>query len=68
MKSAKILVLLCLTVFASASFAASSPLNNPRGLAVDAKGNLYVANTLGGAPLEPATLWSTAPPTSSDPQ
>ena len=47
MKSAKILVLLCLTVFASASFA-SSPLNNPRGLAVDAKGNLYVANTLGG--------------------
>jgi sugar lactone lactonase YvrE len=41
--------LLCLAVFASASFAATSPLNNPRGLAVDAKGNLYVANTLGGA-------------------
>jgi DNA-binding beta-propeller fold protein YncE len=36
--------LLCLAVFASASFAATSPLNNPRGLAVDAKGNLYVAN------------------------
>jgi sugar lactone lactonase YvrE len=42
-------VLLCLAVFASASLAATSPLNNPRGLAVDAKGNLYVANTLGGA-------------------
>jgi hypothetical protein len=49
MKSAKILVLLCVAVFASAGLSATSPLNNPRGLAVDAKGNLYVANTLGGA-------------------
>ena len=49
MKSIKIFALLCLAAFASASFAATSPLNNPRGLAVDAKGNLYVANTLGGA-------------------
>jgi hypothetical protein len=48
MKSAKILVLLCVAVFASAGLSATSPLNNPRGLAVDAKGNLYVANTLGG--------------------
>src|SRR5579872_7058305 len=49
MKSTKILVLLCVVVFASASLAATNPLNNPRGLAVDAKNNLYVANTLGGA-------------------
>jgi hypothetical protein len=49
MKSTKILALLCVAVFASASLAATNPLNNPRGLAVDAKGNLYVANTLGGA-------------------
>jgi len=40
--------LVCLTVLVTAGFAATSPLNNPRGLAVDAKGNLYVANTLGG--------------------
>ena len=49
MKPAKILALLCVAVFTSASLAATNPLNNPRGLAVDAKGNLYVANTLGGA-------------------
>lgn len=49
MKSARILALCCLAVFASASFAATSGLNNPRGLAVDSKGNLYVANTLGGS-------------------
>ncbi len=48
MKCIKILALLCVAVFASASLAATNPLNNPRGLAVDAKGNLYVANTLGG--------------------
>lgn len=37
---------LCLLAFASASFAAkSNPLNEPNGLAVDASGNLYVANT-----------------------
>ncbi|MGA3089816.1 MAG: hypothetical protein ABSD75_14460 [Terriglobales bacterium] len=36
--------LLCLVVFASASFAATNPLSYPQGLAVDAKGNLYVAN------------------------
>lgn len=41
--------LVCLIVLASTSFAATSALNNPRGLALDAKGNLYVANTLGGA-------------------
>ncbi len=37
------LTLLCLAFFASASFAATS-LNNPSALAVDAKGNLWVAN------------------------
>ena len=47
MNSAKIFariaaVLLCLA--ASASFAATYPLNQPMGMAVDAKGNLYVAN------------------------
>lgn len=36
--------LLCLFAFASASFAKSNPLNIPRGLAVDARGNLWVAN------------------------
>ena len=35
--------LLCLVVFGSLSFAASG-LNNPSALAVDAKGNLWVAN------------------------
>jgi DNA-binding beta-propeller fold protein YncE len=39
--------LLCLAAFASASFAASKPLSSPSGLAVDAKGNLYVANFKG---------------------
>ena len=39
--------LLCLFAFASASFAATKPLSYPRGLAVDAKGNLYVANSGG---------------------
>jgi streptogramin lyase len=37
--------LLCLFALASASFAATNPLNYPRGLAVDAKGNLWVANS-----------------------
>ena len=37
--------LLCLFVLASASFAATNPLNEPNGLAVDAHGNLWVANT-----------------------
>ncbi|MGA7288176.1 MAG: hypothetical protein WBX02_08785 [Terriglobales bacterium] len=36
--------LLCLIVLASASFAATNPLSLPRGLAVDASGNLWVAN------------------------
>jgi hypothetical protein len=36
--------LLCLAVLTSASFAKSNPLNIPRGLAVDAQGNLWVAN------------------------
>ncbi|MFZ1005445.1 MAG: NHL repeat-containing protein [Candidatus Sulfotelmatobacter sp.] len=35
--------LLCLVVLASASFAAT-PLNNPTALAIDAQGNLWVAN------------------------
>ncbi len=39
--------LLCTLVLASACFAATAPLNQPRGLALDASGNLYVANTLG---------------------
>jgi len=39
--------LLCLCAFTSASFAATKPLSYPRGLAVDAKGNLYVANSGG---------------------
>ncbi|MGA3089817.1 MAG: hypothetical protein ABSD75_14465 [Terriglobales bacterium] len=37
--------LMYLAVFASASFAATNPLSYPQGLAVDAKGNLYVANS-----------------------
>lgn len=37
-------ILLCLFAFASASFAATTSLNYPRGLALDSKGNLYVAN------------------------
>lgn len=40
--------LLCLAAFASSSFAAN-PLVNPRGMAVDAKGNLWVANKQGGS-------------------
>lgn len=44
-RSRVVLLLLCLA--ASASQAATHPLNFPRGLAVDAKGNLYVANTGG---------------------
>ena len=41
------------TVFAAlmlcslASFAATKPLNSPQGLALDSKGNLYVANNGG---------------------
>ncbi|MGA9642395.1 MAG: hypothetical protein WBQ72_13450 [Terriglobales bacterium] len=39
--------LLCLLAFASASFAAkTNPLSYPSGLAVDAAGNLWVANNL----------------------
>ncbi|HZR59152.1 MAG TPA: SMP-30/gluconolactonase/LRE family protein [Terriglobales bacterium] len=41
-------ILLCLPAFASASFAVTKkPLLNPEGLALDAKGNLYVANFSG---------------------
>jgi DNA-binding beta-propeller fold protein YncE len=41
-------ILLCLLVFASVGFAATKkPLIYPYGLAVDAKGNLYVANSGG---------------------
>lgn len=39
---------ICCTLFAPASFAASNALSYPHGLAVDAKGNLWVANQLGG--------------------
>jgi DNA-binding beta-propeller fold protein YncE len=35
---------LCLALFASASFAKNNPLNIPRGMAVDSQGNLWVAN------------------------
>ncbi|MGB6386158.1 MAG: hypothetical protein WBD25_08055 [Terriglobales bacterium] len=38
---------LCLLAYAAASFAATKPLSYPLGLAVDAKGNLYVANSGG---------------------
>ncbi len=37
-----------LAFFATSSFAAINPLANPYGMAVDAKGNLWVANTNGG--------------------
>jgi len=40
------LIALCLTALVGAS-AAANPLSNPNGLALDAKGNLYVANTHG---------------------
>lgn len=46
---ARIAIALSLIALASASFAATNPLANPYGLAVDAKGNLWVANTDGGA-------------------
>jgi DNA-binding beta-propeller fold protein YncE len=39
--------LLLVATFATASFAATKPLSTPKGLAVDAKGNLYVANSSG---------------------
>ncbi len=39
--------LLCLLVLATASFAVTPTIELPRGLAVDAKGNLYVANAGG---------------------
>ncbi|MGB8010595.1 MAG: hypothetical protein WCF68_03215 [Terriglobales bacterium] len=38
------LTLLCLALLTSASLAATNPLANPLGMAVDAKGNLWVAN------------------------
>lgn len=40
-----ILVCLCVCVVALPSLAATNPLNSPQGLAVDAKGNLWVANS-----------------------
>jgi hypothetical protein len=42
--------LLFLCVLGSASFAVKKPISHPRGLAVDAKGNLYVANSPGRNP------------------
>lgn len=41
------LLSLCFFFMASASFAATKPINNPNGLALDSKGNLYIANTGG---------------------
>lgn len=41
------LTLLSLMTMATGSFAATKPLSYPKGLAVDAKGNLYVANSGG---------------------
>ena len=38
------LLLLSLSLCAATSFAATHPLNAPQGMAVDSKGNLYVAN------------------------
>ncbi|MGH9641254.1 MAG: hypothetical protein ACRD3Q_02385 [Terriglobales bacterium] len=40
-----VVAVLCLFSLAASSVAATHPLNYPYGLAVDAKGNLYVANT-----------------------
>jgi DNA-binding beta-propeller fold protein YncE len=40
-------LLMSLFVFAAASFAATKPQNEPEGLALDSKGNLYVANVGG---------------------
>ena len=40
---------LSLGLLTAASFAATNPLNNPHGIAVDVAGNLWVANTSGGA-------------------
>ena len=37
-------VLTCALAFTANSFAATLPLSSPNGLAIDAKGNLYVAN------------------------
>lgn len=50
MKSTKELIritsaLLCLCALATAGFAKTNPLSYPRGLAVDSKGNLWVANS-----------------------
>ncbi len=42
-----VMTALLLTTFAATSFAATKPLNSPQGLALDAKGNLYVANNQG---------------------
>src|SRR5690348_9631781 len=55
-----VVIVLCLG--ASASLAATYPHNFPRGLAVDATGNLYVANTGGNQILvySPAGLQMTA--------
>ena len=62
MKSAKTFAcfatLLCLVAFASASFAATKPLSLPKGLAVDSKGNLYVANSGGNDILVYSTAYT----------
>lgn len=50
--------LLCLVVFAAASFAKNHPLNQPSGLAVASNGDLYVANEGGNEILVYATSYS----------
>src|SRR5215472_11863034 len=40
-------VISALLLFSLMSFAATKPLNSPQGLALDSKGNLYVANNRG---------------------
>ena len=42
-------LLMCLALLTAPGFAATHNLNNPHGIAVDAAGNLWVANTGGGA-------------------
>ncbi len=43
--SRMIATVLCLLAFVSASFAKTNPLSYPKGIAVDSKGNLWVANS-----------------------
>ena len=47
MKFKNFIIIIGLTLLSMMSFAATKPLNSPQGLALDAKGNLYVANSGG---------------------